>query len=165
MGWLCSVQLLMTWTKLRSATPRDLMYDTRLLSRDGMMDCHYHNNIQRKHHVFCTRPHIDKHGVNWPQWQGLIDSTVPLWERRQTPVTVCRQGHPIEHKTFVQHLYNVGPASWTLGQRCANVTHYTCVFQNYFQFEKPISECRLFSQDIYLFLTTRQIYLIIILNK
>ena len=38
---------------------------------------------------------------------------------------------PSKHKTFVSHLYNVGPTSETLGRRCTNV--YKCfVFAGHF---------------------------------
>ena len=32
-----------------------------------------------------------------------------------------------KHKTFVKHLYNVGPTSKTLGRRCINVIQMFCV--------------------------------------
>ena len=32
-----------------------------------------------------------------------------------------------KHKTFVQHLYNVGPSSSTLVQHCTNVVQMLCV--------------------------------------
>ena len=32
-----------------------------------------------------------------------------------------------KYKTFVQHLYNVGPTSSTLGRRCINVVQMFCV--------------------------------------
>ena len=35
---------------------------------------------------------------------------------------------PSKHKTFVQHLYNVGPTSSTLDQQCINVIQFFCVF-------------------------------------
>ena len=43
----------------------------------------------------------------------------------QTPTCVP---HPRKHKTSVEHLYNVGPTSSTLGQYCANVIQmlYKC---------------------------------------
>ena len=34
---------------------------------------------------------------------------------------------PSKHKTFVQHLYNVGPTSSTLVQHCINVAQMFCV--------------------------------------
>ena len=34
---------------------------------------------------------------------------------------------PRKHKTFVQHLYNVGPSSKTLDRRCINVVQMFCV--------------------------------------
>ena len=34
---------------------------------------------------------------------------------------------PSKHKTFVYYLYNVGPASKTLGRRCINVIQQICV--------------------------------------
>ena len=34
---------------------------------------------------------------------------------------------PSKHKTFVLHLYNVGPTSKTLGRRCINVIQMFCV--------------------------------------
>ena len=34
---------------------------------------------------------------------------------------------PSKHKTFVKHLYNVGPASETLGRRYINVIQMFCV--------------------------------------
>ena len=38
---------------------------------------------------------------------------------------------PSKHKTFVQHLYNVGPTSSTLVQRCINVIQMFCVCFTY----------------------------------
>ena len=35
--------------------------------------------------------------------------------------------HPRKHKTFVYHLYNVGPTSKTLGRRCINAIQMFCV--------------------------------------
>ena len=35
---------------------------------------------------------------------------------------------PSKHKTFVQHLYNVGPTSSTLDQQCIKVIQFFCVF-------------------------------------
>ena len=36
---------------------------------------------------------------------------------------VKRRALPSKHKTFVYHLYNVGPTSKTLGRHCTNVTN------------------------------------------
>ena len=35
--------------------------------------------------------------------------------------------HTYKHKTFVSHLYNVGPTFKTLGRRCTNVIQMFCV--------------------------------------
>ena len=37
------------------------------------------------------------------------------------------QCQPSKHKTFVEHLYNVGATSQTLGRRCTNVVQMFCV--------------------------------------
>ena len=37
-------------------------------------------------------------------------------------------GLPSKHKTFVSHLYNVGPTSKTLGRRCTNGIQMFCVY-------------------------------------
>ena len=39
---------------------------------------------------------------------------------------INRRG-PSKHKTFVKHLYNVGPTSKMLGRRCTNVIQMFCV--------------------------------------
>ena len=36
--------------------------------------------------------------------------------------------YPGEHKTFVQHLYNVDPTSSTLDQHCLNFIQMFCVY-------------------------------------
>ena len=35
---------------------------------------------------------------------------------------------PIKHNTFVYHLYNVGPPSWTVVQHCINEMHMFCAY-------------------------------------
>ena len=35
--------------------------------------------------------------------------------------------YPSKQKTFVEHLYNVGPTSKTLGRHCTNVIQMFCV--------------------------------------
>ena len=39
-----------------------------------------------------------------------------------------KSNHPSKNKTFVQHLYNVGPTSSTLVQHCINVIQIFCFF-------------------------------------
>ena len=40
--------------------------------------------------------------------------------------------YPSKHKTFVQHLYNGGPMTKTLGRRGINVIQMFCVFSDSF---------------------------------
>ena len=54
--------------------------------------------------------------INWaiigcsdPELKAALATALPL------------QYHPSKHKTFVLHLYNVGPTSSTLNQLCTNV--------------------------------------------
>ena len=43
-------------------------------------------------------------------------------------LSLTQQDHvPSKHKTFVEHLYNVGPTSKTLGQHRTNVIQMFCV--------------------------------------
>ena len=45
------------------------------------------------------------------------------------PPALRREGRiPSKHKTFVEHLYNVGPTSKTLGRRCTNVIQMFYVY-------------------------------------
>ena len=41
---------------------------------------------------------------------------------------VSNMQYPSKHKTFVYHLYNVGPTSKTLGRRCTNVIQLFCAY-------------------------------------
>ena len=50
------------------------------------------------------------------EWGGGRDTAPCRWSYRH----VHSQGHPSKHKTFVEHSYNVGPASKTLGRCCTN---------------------------------------------
>ena len=51
---------------------------------------------------------------------AVIAYTHRVYDRHTVPV----RG---EYKTFVYHLYNVGPALKTLGRRCTNVIQMFCV--------------------------------------
>ena len=52
---------------------------------------------------------------------------MPLEASRDFP-SVISHCDPSKHKTFVQHLYNVGPTSSTLVQHCAIVIQMFCVY-------------------------------------
>ena len=43
-------------------------------------------------------------------------------------LTHAKPRGPSEHKTFVRHLYNVGPTWKTLGRRCTNGIQMLCFF-------------------------------------
>ena len=47
--------------------------------------------------------------------------------RQRMPTKNWLYIQPSMHKTFVWHLYNVGPTSKTLGRRCTNVIQMFCV--------------------------------------
>ena len=57
-----------------------------------------------------------------------IMSSVQLHKSHSKPVIWCVTSGLILAKTFVQHLYNVGPKSWTLVQHCINVMQMFCVY-------------------------------------
>ena len=44
-----------------------------------------------------------------------------------TDINILPVGNPVP-KTFFSHLYNVGPASKTLGRRCINVIQMFCIY-------------------------------------
>ena len=47
---------------------------------------------------------------------------------------------PSKHKTFLNHLYNVGPTSLTLVQHCTNVIQMFCVYwERIFEISSPVS--------------------------
>ena len=50
-----------------------------------------------------------------------------IWIVRHLGRPQVQQVQPSKHKPFALHLYNVGPTSSTLGQRCINVMHMLCV--------------------------------------
>ena len=69
--------------------------------------------------------------LNWRVHNRLLAPIGPFRDHSSTDggkqLYTVTWSIPSKHKTFVWHLYNVGPTSKTLGRRCINVIQMFCV--------------------------------------